>query len=331
MKNVKILGLGNFGYALLKHFDEKVEKNYILTGYDRDKKLIDFLKKHKKHLYLFPTILLSKDVQFEKDLKKFIKDTDILILSISSSAIAEMLEKIKGYFTKHVVLVNTAKSLEYHTGQRFSMIAKNILKGVSYKYAVFSGGTMASDLFKKEPLGTDIASDDKQTAQQMAKLFNSSNLSVYPTTDLAGVEYAGAFKNVIAILAGIVKGLGFSYGSETFIISRAANEVENMVVNDLGGRRETFLLKSQCWGNDLWMSCTGNTRNREFGILLGKGYSVDEALKFMQKQRKLVEGVHTIKVLHKISDTRKYPLLNFVAQLFAGEVKVTQIKDVIFN
>lgn len=331
MKNVKILGLGSFGYALLKHFDEKVEKDYVLTGYARDKKLVDFLKKHKKHLYLFPTISLSKEAQFEKDLKKFIKDTDILILSISSSAISEVLKKIKGYFTKPFILVNTAKSLEYHTGERFSVVVKKILKGTSYKYAVFSGGTVASDLFKKEPLGADIASEDKQTASQLAKLFNSSNLSVYPTTDLAGVEYAGAFKNVIAILAGIVKGLGFSYGSETFIISQAAHEVENLVVSNLGGKKETFSLESQSWGNDLWMSCTSNTRNREFGILLGKSYSIDEALKFMHKQRKLVEGVHTIKVLHKLAEVSKYPLLDFLKKMFAGKVKVSQIKDVIFN
>ncbi len=331
MKKVKILGLGSFGYALLKHFDEKPDKNYTLTGYAREQKLIDFLKKHQRHLYLFPTISLSPDVQFEKDLKKFIGNTDILILAIASSAIPEVLKKIKGYFTKPFVLVNTAKSLEYHTGERFSQVAKKILKGIAYEYAVFSGGTISADLFKKEPLGADIASVDKQTARDLAKLFNSSNLSVYPTTDVAGVEYAGAFKNVIAILAGVVKGLGFSYGSETFIISRAANEVENLVVNSLGGKRETFSLKSQSWGNDLWMSCTGNTRNREFGILLGKGYSVDEAQEFMQKQRKLVEGMHTIKVLHKLSNMKKYPLLNFLQRLFAGRVKTLQIKDVIFN
>src|SRR5690606_30568015 len=151
------------------------------------------------------------------------------------------------------------------------------LGGATNTYAMLAGGTIATDLFHQEPLGADIACENEGALAKLAKVFESRNLFVYPTTDLTGVEYASAFKNVISVMAGITSGMGFSYGAETHIISRCAYEVERVVTGELGGSEETFRMNSQCWGNDLWMSCTGNTRNREFGILLGRGFSIDEA------------------------------------------------------
>jgi glycerol-3-phosphate dehydrogenase (NAD(P)+) len=120
------------------------------------------------------------------------------------------------------------------------------------------------------------------------------------TTDLIGVEHAGAFKNVIAICAGMVRGLGFSYGAETHLISRMAQEVEAFCIRSFGAARETFSIGSQCWGSDLWMSCTGTTRNRALGELLGQGQSLQEANEQMASQQKTVEGVQTLRALDPI-------------------------------
>jgi len=83
-------------------------------------------------------------------------------------------------------------------------------------------------------------------------------------------------------------------------------------LKNLGGKSKTFGIQSQCWGNDLWMSSTGNTRNREFGILLGQGMTVDWAIKKMKKEEKTIEGLKTIQALRNIKALRNYPLTNFL-------------------
>jgi len=311
-RKISVYGIGNFGYAILKHLDSKDGKDFSLHGYDRNKKLILNLKKNRKHLNHHKSIKISKMIRFEDDIKNLIENCDILILAINSEATREVIQKIKKHINKKIIIVNTAKALDFKTGKRISQIVDEELKNVKYEYALFAGGTIAQELFSHEPLGVDIACKNKVILRKLVQLFQASNLSVYPTTDLVGVEYASAFKNVISILAGIIKGMDFSYGSETHIISRAAYEIEKVVTKDLGGQKKTFKINSQCWGNDLWMSSTGNTRNREFGILLGKGTSVDDAISMMKQNDKTIEGHNTLTALGKIKSARNYPLINFL-------------------
>src|SRR3990167_826740 len=316
-KKIAIFGIGNFGYAILKHLDKKADPRHTLFAFDVNKTVADTLRKTQKHPYLHPTVSVSKNIQFPKSPQELVKNADIVVLVVPSEATREVVRTIKNHLKDGAIIVNTAKALDYKTSRRLSEIIKEELRGKTYSYAFLAGGTIASDLFKHEPLGVDVAGDDKRILPLVKKLFQSPNLSVYTNTDLTGLEYAAAFKNVISILAGIIKGMGFSYGSETHVISRAAYEMERIVTRKLGGKKATFSMKSQCWGNDLWMSCTGNTRNRQFGILLGQGLSPHQAIKQMKREGKTVEGVKTIAVLNKITDTEKYPLTHFLHQYIA--------------
>jgi len=312
MKKISIYGLGNFGYAILKHLDSKDNKDFSLHGYDRNKKLMNHLRRNHKHLYFHKSIKVSKLIRFDKSVKELMENCDMLILAINSDSTREVLRKIKNHINKKLVIVNTAKALDYQTGKRISQVIRKELNRIDYDYALLAGGTIAKDLFSHEPLGIDVACENKQILQKLVQIFQASNLTVYPTTDLIGVEYASAFKNIISILAGIIKGMNFSYGSETHIISRSAHEIEKIVLKNLGGKSKTFGIQSQCWGNDLWMSSTGNTRNREFGILLGQGMAVDEAIRKMKKEEKTIEGLKTIQALGNIRALRNYPLTNFL-------------------
>lgn len=328
---ISIYGLGNFGYAFLKHFDRK--KNEIrLVGFDQNKKILNALKKHHRHPYLHKEYQVSNKVIFTGNQKDLINKSDVLILAVPSDATREVARKIKKYIGPNLIIVNTAKALDFKTGKPLSRILKQELKGKNYHYALLAGGTIASDLFKHEPLGATIACPNKNLLPFLVKTFESSNLRVYPTTDLIGVEYASAFKNAVAILAGIIKGMGFSYGSETHLISLVASEIEKIVTTKLGGEKETFSMKSQAWGNDLWMSCTGSTRNREFGILLGKGTPVKKALILAKKQHRTIEGINTIRVLNKIVRLKNYPLLNFLYQFIATKkVDLKKLRKLIFS
>lgn len=307
-------------------------ERYDLFGLDRNLELIDHLIKNRRHPFLHRDYQVSDKATFPQTEQGLLAGCDYLILAVPSFATREVVKKIKPFVTDGLTIINTAKALDYQTGQRLSEIIAEELSGINYHYALFAGGTIAADLFRHEPLGATMACAENELLPELIAVFESANLRVYPSTDLAGVEYAAAFKNVISILAGIINGLGFSYGSETHTITRVATEIENIVTRELGGRPETFNMDCQAWSNDLWMSCTGPTRNREFGILLGNGMPVNEAIAHMKKHNKTVEGINTIKILNLIVSLNDYPYLKFLhSYIIDQSIKLNDIKSVIFN
>jgi len=314
---VAIYGIGNFGYAILKHLDKYKSNEYEIFAYDTNLDVIKNMRSYSEHPFLHRGIKIQNKINFVDDPESLICDSDILILSVPSYATREVIENIRKNMNKKTIIVNTAKALDYQTGKRLSQIFSEQIVDKKYYYAFFAGGTIAKDLFGHEPLGIDIASDDENVRRMLKELFESDNLKVYTTPDMVGVEFAAAFKNVIAILAGIVNGLGFSYGSETHLISRSSYEIKQLVTKTLGGTEATFNMESQCWGNDLWMSCTGNTRNREFGVLLGKGNKSNQAIDIMKQQNKTVEGLNTLRALNKLIGDKplEYPILTGIHEI----------------
>jgi glycerol-3-phosphate dehydrogenase (NAD(P)+) len=299
MTRVAIYGAGNFGYALLKHFDQKADPSIEVTAYDRSDELMGHLVRHRQHRYLHSNVTLSDYVGFSHSPAALVEQCDVLVLAVSSEATRTVLQAVRPHLPPGVVILNTAKALDVSSGQRLSTVVDAELRGRRYTYALVAGGTIARDLFEHEPLGVDVASEDETTRNMLKPILESDNLSAYVTADLAGVEYASAFKNVIAVFAGIVSGLGFSYGSETHVISRIAHAIGTLCVEALGADPGTFSIGSQCWGNDMWMSCTGASRNRELGELIGRGASVAEAIDEMSSAHKTVEALNTIEVLDR--------------------------------
>lgn len=329
---VSIYGLGNFGYAILKHIDSKNDEKFQIQCFDRNKKLVKLLQTKRKHSFIHKSVKISNKVKFTSDIKSLILDCDILILAIPSKSLREVLRKTKPHINKKLIIVNTAKALDHETGKRLSEIVQIEFKKISYEYALIAGGTIAKDLFNQEPLGINIACENKKILPIISNLFKKNNLVIYPTTDLKGVEYASALKNVVSTLAGIIKGMNFSFGSETHIITRASSEIEKIIVDILGGRKKTFESNSQCWTNDLWMSSLGKTRNKEFGILLGKGVTVKSAISIMNKQRKTIEVLSTLKALKNIPELKNYPLMNFLYKyIILQSVSLEKLRPIIFK
>ncbi len=326
---VAIYGIGNFGYALLKHLDNKKDSSMVITAYDRKEKLRDSLSTHRSHTLLHKTIKISERIIIASSVKELVDDADILVLAANSEATREVVATIKPYLSKNAIIVNTAKALDFKTGKRLSEIIFQELGDEKKEYALFAGGTIAKDLFNHYPLGAEIACKNMKQHERLAACFSTPNLHIHTTSDLIGVEYASAFKNVISILAGIISGLGLPYGTETHVISQVAQEIEEIVTKKLGGSKTTFRMGSQCWGNDMWMSCTGPTRNREFGVLLGNGHAVDEAKAIMTMNNKTVEGINTISVLDKvIPNLQDHFYMNFLYEcVYLQRQTSKQIKD----
>lgn len=316
---------------MLKHFDNKNDPRISITAYDRNKELLNYLRNNKKHLYLHKSVKVSNKIIFTDSVNNLLKDCDVLILAINSDSTREIIRKIEKLIFKKIIIINTAKAIDYKTGKRLSEIFYEMIPVKKISYAVFAGGTIAKDLFHLEPLGADIACKNINDLKKLKNLFEAPNLRIYTTNDLIGVEYAAAFKNIIAIMAGIIHGMKFSFGSETHIISLSAYEIQKIILKR-GGNKKTFKTNSQSWTNDLWMSCMGNSRNREFGILLGQGKKVDEITTIMKKQNKTIEGINTLKGIHESKISKEYPLLNFLYRLIIKKsTNITELKNEIFS
>lgn len=318
VKKITVCGSGAFGFALAKHLGNKFldSQDYEIFLYDKVKEVIEHIIQTRKHPFHFPNAMLPENVQFATEIKDAVKDTYILLLAVPSKAIGQVTKSIKGVVRKDSIILNVSKSLELKTNRRLSEIIKENLNN---PIATFSGGTIAEDLVNDSYLGAEVGCEDYKIASELAEILTTEHLKVYPNNDLIGVEYAGAFKNVISIIAGIADGLKVPHGSKTYLITQASNEVKKIAIK-LGAKEHTFSSGSHSWTNDLWMSCTGNTRNRYFGELIGKGHKPKEALNILESEHKIAEGFYATKAAHQIlkKHSLDLPLIEGIYQVLYG-------------
>lgn len=325
-------GIGNLGYAMLRNFDFHNQGQFNFIAYDLDSEVVEHLAKHRSHPTTHPDVKLSDNTQFTQSPEELLQKSQVVILSIPSTANRPVAKLFRQLAKDNLTIINTSKSLETSSGKRMSEIFHEELQVVNYTYALLAGGMIDRDVFSLNPLGADLACTDKTALDELQKLFTNTSLHVMPTTDLLGVEYASALKNVISILTGITHGLGLPYGSETLVISRTAEAIARACSSSLGADYATFSIARQCWGNDMFMSATGGTRNRAFGELLGQRTPVNDALAKMVKQDKLVEGVNTLQAIQHIPGLLDVEPIHLLSQLITHQtIDVNAIEKYIKN
>jgi len=301
---ITVYGAGTFGFVLARHLGRKFvdNKEYKIWLYGRNTELIKTIQAARTHPVHFPNVALPENVVTTSERDTAIEDSQLIILATPAQSVRSAIRDIRRRINQNITILSAAKGLELKTNLRLSEVINQELVGTKYKYkiAVFSGGTIASEMIMDAALGAEIGCEDYEIAKFLQELMSNQHLRVYANTDIIGVEYAGALKNVISIGAGISDGLNNPYGSKTLMISRASAEAKRLALK-LGAKEHTFSTESQAWSNDLWMSCIGNTRNRYFGELIGKGHSVDDALKILRKEHKIAEGYPTARVVYNLA------------------------------
>lgn len=299
MQQVGIYGIGSFGYALLRHLEQKAPGQIALRGFDRNDQIRAALRESRRHPYHEAATAVSPHVAIVDSVADLLDGLDVLVLAVTSESTRQVVGNIAAEkWSGPLTIVNTAKALDFQTGRRLSEITFETLGGDRPAiYAALAGGTIAGEVHLQEPLGMTIACEDSASLGSLKKLIASATMWVQASGDLVGVEMAGAFKNVIAICAGMARGLKLPYGSVTHLISRMACEAEDYCVRRMGASAQTFRIGSPCWGSDMWMSCMGPTRNSRFGQMLGEGKTLEEAMQGMSAQHKTIEGVQTLRAI----------------------------------
>ncbi len=297
IKKISVIGCGAFGYALALLLS-KTHSEIQVYAFDVVEEVINTLKETKQHPYFHKDITISSNLIPTSRKEECLKDADLILLAVPAQYMFGAVESIKDIVPKDAILLNVSKALEKGTNKRMSQV---ISEFVDNPVATISGGMLASDVAYGLPVGADIGSTDEHALEVLKNLFKQTTVHVETTIDIVGVEFAGSFKNLVAIGGGIIDGLKFGTSAKAFFIAQTLREVELLAVK-LGAKDETFHTASNAWMGDLMTTCFGNSRNRLFGEMIGSGMTVEEAIKKLEEQKKHAEGYATIKLVKDLLD-----------------------------
>ena len=296
MKNLGIIGSGSWGTALSQVLSEKFNKVFI---WGRDKNLIESINKEKINYKYLPDIILNENIEGTTNLEDVFNNSEIIIIAIPTQAIRESLSNLK-LDLRNKYIISASKGIEIESLKLVSDILEEVLDIPRENLFVLSGPSFAKEVAQKLPTAITLAGNT-QIGESLQYLLTTPTFRVYLTEDIKGVEIGGAVKNVIAIATGASDGLGYGNNARASLITRGLYEMTKLT-KVYGGKKETLYGLSGL--GDLVLTATGNlSRNRQFGYLLGKGLSVNQALK---EVKQVVEGAKTVKAIKKLID--KYNL-----------------------
>ena len=323
MAKVGVIGAGSWGIALsfLLH-----NNGHEVTVWSALPEEIRELREKREH-HTLPGLILPEDMVFTEDLETAMKDQDLLVTAVPSVYVRGTAEKMRPFLRKGQIVVNVAKGIEEKTLNTLSQVLEEELPGADV--VVLSGPSHAEEVSRGLPTTCVAGARSRKTAEYVQSLFMSEVFRVYTSPDVLGIELGGALKNVIALAAGIADGLGYGDNTKAALITRGIAEIARLGTA-MGGKFETFCGLSGI--GDLIVTCASmHSRNRRAGILIGKGYTMEEAMKEVQM---VVEGVYSAKAALALA--RKYymamPIIEQVNQvLFEGKPASEAVKELMLR
>lgn len=309
MSKIGVIGSGTWGTALA----------VLLTGNGHEVELwsavpaeVEALTATRRHPNLGDTLIPEK-IRVTGDLEQAMKDKELLVLSVPSVYVRETAHRMAPFLKEGQVITNVAKGIEDTTLKNLSEIIEEELPVA--RVTVLSGPSHAEEVSRGLPTTCVAGAHRRQDAELVQNLFMSPVFRVYTSPDMLGIELGGALKNVIALAAGIADGLGCGDNTKAALITRGIAEITRLGTA-MGGSPETF---SGLTGiGDLIVTCASmHSRNRRAGILIGKGYTMDEAMK---EVKMVVEGVYSARAARALS--KKYQVSMPI---------VEQVNEVLFD
>jgi glycerol-3-phosphate dehydrogenase (NAD(P)+) len=248
--------------------------------------LAEQLRDGGENLTYLPGYILPFDVHVTNDLPSAIFEADFIVCVMPSQHLRAIISHIAPLLTSNQVIISASKGIEETSFLRMSQVIASVTDNPC---VVLSGPSFAQEVAAGSPTAIVAAANSLRAAQVIQREFSSPTLRIYTNDDIPGVELGGALKNVIALAAGVVKGLNLGHNSAAALITRGIAEMTRLAVA-CGGRRQTLAGLSGV--GDLILTCTGElSRNRSVGIELGQGKSLDDILSGMGG--KVAEGVRS--------------------------------------
>jgi len=295
---ISVLGAGGWGttLAILLHHN-----GHEVTLWEYKRAYARTLNRTRENKIYLPGIKIPKEISITHSLDESCDDKHMIVLAVPSQFIRSVLHPIRKLNFDDTTFVNMAKGIEKDTLLTVSQIIKDEIHSISSSHiGVISGPSHAEEVSRKIPTAVVASSRDSSTAKLIQSAFITSYFRIYTSTDILGVEYGGALKNVIAIGAGIIDGAKFGDNTKAAIMTRGITEISRLGIA-LGTRPETFSGLSGM--GDLIVTCMSkHSRNRYVGEQIGRGRKLKDILKKMQM---VAEGVETCRSVHQLSNRHK--------------------------
>ena len=291
---VAVVGGGSWGTALANLL---AEKSIPVSLWVFEEDLCEEMQKTKENTLYLPGVQLSPLLRTDNNLEAVLAGKRIILMAVPSHVYRHVARQTLRFLKGSVVVVSATKGIENESLQTMSGIWQEIMPAsIDWEYAVLSGPSFAREVVTKAPTAVTVASASKELAEEIQQLFSTDYFRVYTSTDVIGVELGGALKNIIALAAGIVDGLGLGYNTRAALMTRGLAEMSRLGTS-MGADPLTFL--GLAGVGDLVLTCTGDlSRNRTVGYQLGQGKKLANILAEM---RMVAEGVKTTRSVHYLA------------------------------
>lgn len=277
MSRIAVIGAGAWGTALSIVLTRGGRNQVQLWAYEPQ--VCESIAHHRANDLFLPGCSIPETVQPTNDLGAALKNCEVVLTVMPSHHSRRLFQQMLPLMERNAVLVSATKGIENETNKRMTELAAEVL-GAERRVAALSGPSFAKEVARGDPTAVTVASHDAELAAFIQREFSDPMFRIYTNDDVIGVELGGSLKNVIAIAAGVVEGLGFGHNTAAALITRGLAEITRLAVA-CGASRET--LSGLSGMGDLVLTCTGGlSRNRSVGVELGRG----------RKLRDIMAGMH---------------------------------------
>ena len=321
---ISILGAGTWGTALAILL---ANNNHEVTIWSKIEKEVLELSEHRTEIKNLPGAILPECVVVTSSLEDALKEPELIVMAVASVYVRETAKRISPMIQEGQIIVNVAKGIEEATLKTLCEVIKDEIPQA--EVAVLSGPSHAEEVSRKLPTTIVAGAKKKEVAKLIQDTFMNKYFRVYTSPDMIGIELGGSLKNVIALAAGVVDGLGCGDNTKAALMTRGIVEIARLGMV-MGGKYETFSGLSGM--GDLMVTCTSkHSRNRNAGFLIGKGKTAEEAMKEVNQ---VVEGVYSAKAALKLG--QKYnvelPIIEKVNEvLFEGKKAKEAMLDLLIR
>ena len=326
MQKVAVLGAGSWGTALAMVLAGN-NHDCLLWSHRNDQS--NEINEHHTNKKYLPNTILPSNLKATSDFEEAIKYASIIIIAVPTKAIREVCQNMIAHLTEKKLFVHVSKGIEPNSLKRISeMISDEVPAEKVDAVVVLSGPSHAEEVVLKHPTTITVASENMIAAEKVQDLFMNNYFRVYTNDDVIGVEIGAALKNVIALAAGIVDGLGYGDNAKAALITRGLAEISRLGIS-LGAKPYTF---SGLTGmGDLIVTCTSvHSRNWRAGNMLGKGLTLEKVLDEMGM---VVEGVRTTKAAYQLAKKQQVdmPITEALYSVLFEHIKPKEAVDILMH
>ena len=324
MTRIAVIGGGAWGTALA---DLLARKGDAVTIWAREPEVVEAVNRQHANPVFLPGASLAPALRAEGDLGAAVRGAEVVVSAAPAHAVRPVMTEAAAAFPKggtQPLVVSVSKGLDPDKLERPSTVLEEVLpKGTPV--AVLSGPSFAQEVYQRQPTLVVAAAADHAVAQRAQRVFSAGHFRVYSHTDVIGVELGGALKNVIALAAGILEGLGLGFNTRAAVITRGLAEITRLGVA-LGADPMTFAGLTGM--GDLILTATGAlSRNRSLGVALGQGQTFEQA---QAGKPTVAEGVNTARTAVALGERHgvELPIAREVAAvLFHGKAPRQAVTD----